>query len=159
MANWNDILLKCLELEWQDHFQTRAQTWKTLEIEGALAVALVGVNWVIKDPHVNLVVTLVGSILLISAAWLGAQITYNHSKVQVLKFKHIIDIETRLGLTGPDAVFHDVALPKAIRWYDPLLFWRGSTPLFILRMHLILIIIGLVFLGLSIVRFGAPAVP
>ena len=41
----HDTLLKQYEIQWQDHFQTRSQTWKGLEISVILAVALVGLDW------------------------------------------------------------------------------------------------------------------
>ena len=55
----NETLRRGLELEWQDFIQTRGQTWRTLEIEAALIVGMVGADfkfdnrWVI-DPIVNL---------------------------------------------------------------------------------------------------------
>jgi hypothetical protein len=40
-----ETLRKMLEIQWRDHFQTRLQTWKALEITSVLAVALVGFDW------------------------------------------------------------------------------------------------------------------
>jgi hypothetical protein len=47
----HDALLKMYEIQWQDHIQTRNQTWKGLEICALLAVALVGLDWQVGDSH------------------------------------------------------------------------------------------------------------
>src|SRR5947209_12268335 len=75
-------LLKTLEIQWQDHFQTRTQTWKTLEISALLAVALVGIDWRIGNP----LVTIVAASLLILVTQFGIQITLKHRKVEREKF-------------------------------------------------------------------------
>ena len=143
----DETLLRCLDMEWQDHFQTRAQTWKALEIEGGLAAALLGVNLLVESRTP----AILGACLLIAAAWFGAQITYRHREVERHKFAHIIEIEKLLGMTGPGRVFHDVRLPSRIYWYDPFLPWRTSTPLFILRMHVILLVIGVLVLAFALI--------
>ena len=61
MAKLGDAeALKLLEIEWQDHFQTREQTWKALHITALLAVALVGLDWQVKQAGL----TVAASILL-----------------------------------------------------------------------------------------------
>lgn len=142
----DETLLRCLDMEWQDHFQTRAQTWKALEIEGGLAAAMLGVNLLVDDR----LPAIIGACLLIAASWFGAQITYRHREVERRKFAHIIEIEKQLGMVGPGRVFHDVRLPSRIYWYDPFVPWHASTPLFILRMHLILLVVGVLVLGFAL---------
>ncbi len=136
-----EVLLKCLEMEWLDHFQTRSQTWRTLEIEAALAVGLVGIDWRLG----NVFATSAAALLLIIAAWFGALITGRHRKVEIEKFGNIIELERELKL--PEAgVFKDVKPPQAIRWLDVINPRRSNTPLFILRMHVILMIFGIIYL-------------
>jgi len=67
-----------------------------------------------------------------------------------MKFKHIIAIEKQLSIVGQGTLFGEMAPPKPIRWYDPFLVWKTSTPLFIMRMHLILMGIGIILLGVSL---------
>ena len=40
-----ETLRVALQLEWQDHIQTRAQTWQSLPIVAALLVGLIGIDW------------------------------------------------------------------------------------------------------------------
>ena len=53
-----ESLRKMLDIQWQDHFQTRAQTWKALEITAVLAVAMVGVDWRIANSQVPIYVSI-----------------------------------------------------------------------------------------------------
>jgi hypothetical protein len=76
-------LLKLLELEWNDHIQTRAQTWRTIEIEALLAVGLVGADIQFKSVAVT---TVIGAVLLV-ATIVGMGITMHHrNTVEVQKF-------------------------------------------------------------------------
>ena len=142
----DDILLKCLEIEWQDHFNTRAQTWKTLEIEAMLAVALVGIDWQLD----SIFATSAVAVLLILAALSGSAITYRHrNNVEVMKFSHIINIEEKLGLCEPD-LFGDVRKPAPIEWWH-VLYPKSNTPLFILRMNIIFMVFGIIYLVFRLV--------
>lgn len=141
MSNDVEILLKCLEIEWQDHFQTRIQTWRTLEIVAAIAVGLVGIDWRIGNPFA----TSAAALLLILAAGFGANITLRHRKVEREKFEHIIEIEQKLKL--PEfGLFKGIKPPALIKWLDVINPKKSNTPLFILRMHLILMAFGIVYL-------------
>jgi hypothetical protein len=135
------ILLKCLEIEWQDHFQTRIQTWRTLEIVAAIAVGLVGIDWQIGNPFA----TSAAALLLIAAAGFGVLITRRHRKVEREKFENIIEIEKKLQL--PEiGLFKEAQPPALIQWRDVVNPRKSNTPLFILRMHLILMTFGIVYL-------------
>ncbi len=136
-----EVLLKCLEIEWQDHFQTRSQTWRTLEVEAALAVGLVGIDWRLA----NIFATSATALLLIIAAFSGALITLHHRKVERGKFQNIIEIEQQLHLPE-SGLFKNAKLPEPIRWFDVLNPRKSSTPLFILRMHIILLLFGAIYL-------------
>ena len=61
-------LLKMLEMQWQDHFQTRVRTWKSLEIVTPMIVALVALDWGLK----NALATVVAAILLLFVIFLFA---------------------------------------------------------------------------------------
>ena len=125
----NEVLVKLLDIQWQDHFQTRSQTWKTLEITSVLAIAVVGVDWQVG----NLFATIVGCILLIIAAQFGISITLRHRKVEIHKFIKIAEIEKRLGVLDKD-----MGLPQPLKWWSIFQFSKSNTPLFILRMHFII---------------------
>jgi hypothetical protein len=141
MSSEVEILLKCLEIEWQDHFQTRLQTWRTLEIVAAIAVGLVGIDWQLGSR----LATTAAALLLIAATGFGVLITRRHRKVEREKFENIIAIEQKLKL--PElGLFKDAQPPALIRWLDVINPARSNTPLFILRMHFILMAFGIVYL-------------
>jgi hypothetical protein len=134
-------LLKMLELQWQDHFQTRAQTWKALEITAVLTVALVGLDWRLG----NVAATIGAGILLFVVATFGTLITLKHRSVEIIKFKIIGEMEQKLGVENAN-----LAMPEPIRWWHIFHLRKSSTPLFILRMYFIiqLFAIGYVILRL-----------
>lgn len=137
----HEALLKMLELQWQDHIQTRYQTWKGLEICVLLAVALVGLDWQVgkSDP----MITCVASSLLVLVALFGMQITIRHrNSVEVNKFKIINDLEEKLGLNAP----HDLRLPGKIYWWDVFKVKKSNTSLFILRMQFVLFLFATIYL-------------
>jgi len=136
-----DILLKLLEIQWQDHIQTRNQTWKGLEISTLLTVALVGLDWQIDQPAV----TCVASVLLALVALFGMQITIRHrNNVEVKKFEIINDLERQLGLKS------DHVLPGKIKWWFVFLINRSNTSLFILRMQFILLLFAVCYLSVRL---------
>jgi hypothetical protein len=84
-----DTPRKLLEIQWQDHFQTRSQTWKALEMTSILAVALVGFDWRVD----NQVAKVCGAIPLLLVAQFGVLITLKHRAVEITKFKKISELE------------------------------------------------------------------
>lgn len=135
-----DTLIKLLDIQWQDHFQTRSQTWKALEITAILAIALVGLDWQAD----NRLVTIGSATLLFIVAQFGVLITLRHRNVEITKFRIITSLEEQLGVAD-----ENLALPKPINWFSIFLFWKSNTPLFILRMHFI---IQLFAIGYCILR-------
>ena len=133
-------LVKLLDIQWQDHFQTRSQTWKALEITAVLAIALVGLDWQAD----NRIVTIGAATLLFIVAQFGILITLRHRTVEIKKFKIITSLEKQLGVANENLV-----LPKTINWFSIFLVWKSNTPLFILRMHFI---IQLFAIGYCILR-------
>lgn len=140
--------LKILEIQWQDHFQTRAQTWKALEVAAILAVALVGLDWNINNPKI----TIVTSCLLLIVSLFGSQITIRHrNSVMIKKFQIIRYIEKELGM-----IDDKIRLPDPINWWTIFLFRKSNTPLFILRMHFVIQLFAVSYL---VLRLCYPAPP
>lgn len=125
----DESLRKMLEIQWQDHFQTRSQTWKALEITAILAVALVGLDWKID----NQLVTVVASFLLLLVAQFGISVTFRHRNVEVNKFKIISSIEKQLGVAD-----ESLTPPQPLRWRTIFNFRKSNTSLFILRTLLVI---------------------
>ncbi len=137
-----EALLKCLELEWQDHFQTRAQTWKALQIEAALAVALVGLDWQLDSAAAT---TLFGIVVVVAACF-GIAVSLHHRRVEIRKFTHILNIEQKLGL-HTNSLLPDVSVPVAIRWTDAFRWRKFNTALFILRMHVAILFFAALYVA------------
>ena len=119
-----ETLRKMLEIQWQDHFQTRMQTWKALEITALLAVAVVGIDWRTGDHFV----TAVASLLLILVAQFGIMITLKHRKVERTKFELISSFEKQLGVA-----IESLNIPEELSWFSIFDFRKSNTPLFIMR--------------------------
>lgn len=136
-----ETLRKMLELQWQDHFQTRMQTWKALEITALLAVAVVGIDWKVAQP----LVTTVASFLLFLVAQAAISIAIRHRKVEVTKFRLITNCEKELGIGDERLV-----LPKPISWWAIFDLRKSNTSLFIIRA---LFIIQLFAIGLAILQW------
>jgi hypothetical protein len=124
-----ETLRKMLEIQWQDHFQTRSQTWKALEITAIMAVTLVGFDWQVG----NRIATACGAVLLFLVAQFGVWITLRHRTVEINKFKKIMDLENKLGVADKT-----LSLPQPISWWSIFKLWKSNTPLFILRMHFVI---------------------
>lgn len=129
-------LLKMLEVQWQDHFQTRTQTWKGLEIAAIVAVAVVGVDWRLDNPRV----TVVAAGLLAVVALCGIGITLKHREVERLKFSIINKVEERLGLAP---LVPQPKLPKPLSVWSIFSVRQSNNPLFILRMHFVILLFAL----------------
>jgi hypothetical protein len=133
--------IKDLELQWQDHFHARNQTWKALSVSAALAVALIGLDWQTDEP----IVTLIASLLLALVAIFGMQITIRHRNyVETKKFKAIIELEKSLGLNS------DYIIPYRIKWWYVFNVRKSNTSLFILRMQFVVLIFAIINLILRL---------
>ena len=131
-------LLKMLEIQWQDHFQDRAQTWKSLEIAAPMIVALVALDWSLKNP----LATVVAASLLVFVAWFGMAITIKHRKVEIQKFKIIQEVENRLGL---GMLVPGRALPEPISIRFIFRLRQSNNPLFMLRMQFIIFLFAVAY--------------
>ncbi len=132
-----EAMVKCLEMQWQDHFQTRAQTWKSLQMDAVLAVALLGIDWRLQSTSA----TTIAAILLIVAALFGALITRHHRKVEILKLTAVQTLETMLGVPA----YGQFTPPEHNQLLDVVRFNKSNTSLFILRTHIIFMIFGIVY--------------
>ena len=136
-----EALLKQLDLQWQDHFQTRSQTWKALEVSALVAAALVGLEWQIGGG-----VTIVVAGLLVLVALFGMQITLRHRNVvEITKFKRITVIERQLRVDDPS-----LGLPQPMRWWHVFLIKKSSTSLFIMRMQFVILLFAVGYLVVRI---------
>ena len=138
-----DTLRKMIEMEWLDHFQTRSQTWKALEIVALLAIALVGLDWRVGDP----VVTTGAAILLLIVSQFGIQITMKHRTVERRCFRLIIEYQKELGVT--DLEFKETQL---LSWGDIFRIRKSATPLFIMRMYFVIQLFALSYLAGRLIK-------
>jgi len=136
-----ETLRKMIEMEWQDHFQTRTQTWKALEVTALLAVALVGLDWRAGDP----VTTIAAAILILIVAQFGMQITRRHRKVERRVFRLIISYQEQLGIMDPE-----FKAPELLSWWDIFRFRKSNTSLFVMRMHFVVQLFALGYLLLRL---------
>jgi hypothetical protein len=126
----DENLIKLMEFQWQDHFQTRTQTWRALEIAALIAIALVGLDWKIDTP----IATYFSAGLLFLVAQFGTLITLRHrNSVEITKFRMIREIGVELGTNDSS-----LPLPEKINWYHIFSLSKSNTSLFLLRMHFIL---------------------
>jgi len=92
MANRNDIFLKELEIQWQDHFHMRDQTWKTLQYSILFFLGVVGLEFKVVD-KIFLVPVYI-AVFIVSL--LGVYVALHHRKRQKEKFKMITILEKKL---------------------------------------------------------------
>ena len=142
----NDFLqqsiISAMELAWRDHHHARDQTWKALQIEFAIAAAVVGINWAIT----SITLGLASGILLFITTLCGVQITLRHrNRVELTKFRHIMNCEETLGLRK-DGLIDKVKSPEKIKFIEAFLPWKGNTALFILRMHIAILLFSALFI-------------
>ena len=135
-----ETLRKALELEWQDHFDMRDQTWRTLQVEAALVVGLIGADYQFDEIWVTITVGLLILFVTIS----GMQITLHHRRAQLFKFENIIKLEKELGLFVP-RLLGTAKAPRPFVWTDIFHPFRMNTPLFIMRAHLAILVFTIVY--------------
>ena len=140
-------LEKAMESAWKDHHHARDQTWKGLQMEALLAIALIGIDiQSINNSFSKLL--LIGSGLLILLSISGIMITLHHRELEIRKFRHIMHCEDALGVRP---YIDLVKLPTPIYIWDIFAFWKSNTVLFIMRMHFTILIFALWFFILRVV--------
>jgi len=131
---------------WRDHQHTREQTWKALQIEFALAAGTIGSTWSLD----SLVAQILGALFVLLVTLCGIQITLRHrNRVEVTKFRHIMNCEEALGLHSENLI-SGVKMPGPISIGLAFNPFRGNTSLFILRMHLAILVFTLLYFGFRI---------
>ena len=128
----NESIRKAMDEAWRDHRHTRDQTWKALQAEFALAVAVVGAAW-----ENGSTVFIIGAAFLVFVICLCCiQISLRHrNSVELTKFRHILNCEEALGLHRNDLI-SDVGMPQPMKFSDAIRWHKASTALFIMRMHI-----------------------
>jgi uncharacterized membrane protein AbrB (regulator of aidB expression) len=141
-----ETLRQQLQIQWQDHIQTRNQTWKTLEIEAAMILAVIGADIKLGNPW--LLIPL-GGVLIIST-FFGIAVTIHHRKVQIQKFKFIYNFEKKLGLlkTG---YMDGASMPEEFKLRGIFNVKRIATPTFILIMHVLILLFAIAYIVVRIV--------
>jgi len=173
----NESVRKAMELAWKDHQHARDQTWKTIQIVAVIAAGLITIDYQYKE----LLPTLCASILVIIAGGFGFLITWNHRKLERRKFIHIMNCEEYLGLHQDYLIPLDsatrfvktkikeevsginddyirklisdsaVKIPKEFKLPDIINPFYNNTAMFILRMHITIILFGVLVLWLRII--------
>lgn len=133
---------QAMDEAWRDHQHTRDQTWKALQIEFALAVAVVGAAWQTRSS-----VIVIGAALLVFVVSLcSIQISLRHrNNVELTKFRHILNCEEALGLHRPDLI-SDVKMPQSMTFGDAFRWRKANSAVFILRMHVAIMLFSLFIL-------------
>jgi hypothetical protein len=124
--------IKDLELQWQDHFHVRNQTWRALGVSMVFAVFIIGFDW-FQD---NAIFTIVSSILLAIIALLGMQVTIRHrNQSEIIKFRTIMELEKSLGIDS------DHTVPHEIKWWHIFCIFKSNTSIYILRIQFVILVI------------------
>lgn len=129
----DDALRSQLQIEWQDHFQTRAQSWRTIQITGALLLGLIGADIKFNEIWVT---TTIGVLLLLTSLS-SFFVTLRHWKIQIAIFGRIYRIEELLGLLHPNSLGEGHP-PGKYSKFDVINPSTSYVPVFIIRIHVII---------------------
>lgn len=130
-----------INLAWTDHLHTRDQTWKSLQIEVALAAGMLGVDIGIGSDYVLASIAI--SSLVAFAAFFGIQITLHHREVMIKNFTHITKCENKLGL-GEITGYSDDNRPSEMKFWHAFDPRKNNTSAYILRMHVTILFFAIV---------------
>jgi disulfide bond formation protein DsbB len=136
-----ETLRQQLDIQWQDHFQTREQTWKALQMVAVLFVGYIGAGLKADNPWL----IWAGGVVCILAACFGIAVTIHHRKVQITKHTFIHRLEDKLGLHRDD-LLAEVGAPSPFRWAGILNFRHMATPTFILLMHVAILALAAIYM-------------
>jgi hypothetical protein len=134
-----------LQIQWQDHIQTRNQTWYTLQIEAAMFLAVIGADIKLNNPWLLMPL---GGVLLVSTIF-GIAVTIHHRKVQIQKFQFIFILEEKLGLHKP-GYLDSASKPAEFSWKGIFDIKKIATPTFILVMHLLILVFTALYIIIRI---------
>lgn len=74
-----DIYLKDMEIQWNDHFHMRDQTWKTLQYTIAIFLGVVGLQF---KEGIDQNVLMTGKLALLATSVLGFVVALHHRNRQ-----------------------------------------------------------------------------
>jgi hypothetical protein len=135
-----------LQIQWQDHIQTRNQTWKSLQIQVAIFLAVIGSDIKLDDP---MLLAPLGLILLLTTGF-GVAATLHHRKAQIKKFQYIYLFEEKLELLNP-GYMTGIYYPREFKWRTAFSIKEIATPTFILTMHLMILVFGVMYIALRLI--------
>jgi hypothetical protein len=129
--------IKDLELQWQDHFHMRDQTWKTLNNSALIFIGAVGAD-IYRGIPVVVMMAAYSAVAAVSVV--GFFVAMHHRYIQQkIKFPIIVRYEVMLGLTP---VFEDILEKRSVKGI--------STSSFIVVSHAALVLIALLLVGFKI---------
>jgi hypothetical protein len=178
-ATNSDALIAAMQAAWADHHHARDQTWKTLQMEAVLAAGLVTVDVQFHTPVATGIAALLVIIAALAGFMITLRHRelerrkfihiMNCEEELALHRRDILPLTTEamlaLGVNNDEyAARHtrepteetvassEVSVPKGICLSDIPRFWKGSTSLFILRMHVALMAFSVVVFVARIIR-------
>lgn len=90
-----DVYLKDMEIQWNDHFHMRDQTWKTLQYSIVVFLGVVGLQY---KEGIDTHILLIAKFALLAVSVLGFLVALHHRNRQNLKFELIKLYEKKLEL-------------------------------------------------------------
>jgi hypothetical protein len=135
-----DSLRLMLDILWKDLFHVRNQTWKALEIEILLVLLLVLIDFILKNIYFTIIFSCIISLAIIA----GIKSAIHHRKTQLRTLAHIKQIENELGLIRTGLIDH-ISKPKEVFLSNAFNYNCNSTPIFIIRIHLVLLFISMIY--------------
>jgi disulfide bond formation protein DsbB len=143
----SDSVRLALDIAWREHQHVRDQTWKSVQMVALVAVGLVTVDIRLANP----VATIIAGLLLVLFGYLGTKITLHHRAYQIQKFTEIQNCERELHLM-PRIVPDTVKPPVPMTFWDAFSPRVGHSAAFLLRMHIALMIFGVLFIIFRLLR-------
>ncbi len=95
MDEKSQILSNNLQIQWQDHFHMRDQTWKVLQYSILFFLGVVGLEFKEVDP----IVMIPAYMAVMLTSFFGFFIALHHRRRQKEKFEIIEKLETELGIS------------------------------------------------------------
>lgn len=143
----DEALRTQLQIEWQDHFQTRTQSWRTVQISGALVLGMVG-----ADIKFNAIwVTTIIGVLLTLTSLSSVAVTLRHWRIQIGIFRRIHRIEDKLGLLHSNSLGegHPPGIYSAFDVFNPK---RTYVPIFIIRIHIVITLFTVFYISMRWIK-------
>lgn len=127
---------------WSDHFQTREQTWKSLQNQILISAAIIGLNLTVIYPGIRMGAAL----LLIALAVCGIKIAFHHREVERKCFRVISEIERLLGMREDFMREQFSELPE-LGWKQLLTFSARGTAAYICYVQVVIILAALTYIA------------